>query len=129
MRRDPIYTQRARELRRNANAAEKLLWSRLRGGQLNGSKFRRQHALGDYIGDFVCLRAGLVIELDGDSHGNDERQRLDATRAETIERHGFRVIRFWNDDVFTNTDGVVEAIWNALQIPSSLAHQPDRPEV
>jgi len=116
MRRDPTYTERARELRRNANEAEKLLWWRLRGGQLSGHKFRRQHALGDYIGDFVCLGAHLVVELDGDTHATDERERQDAKRTETIERSGFRVIRFWNDEVFHNMDGVIETIWNALQI-------------
>jgi very-short-patch-repair endonuclease len=120
MRRDPIQTERARELRRNANEAEKQLWWRIRGGQLNGHKFRRQHALGDYIGDFVCLDARLVVELDGDTHGTDEREKLDAQRTETIERKGFRVIRFWNDEVFHHMDGVIEAIWNALQIPDRI---------
>jgi very-short-patch-repair endonuclease len=119
MRRNPIYTERARELRRNANEAEKLLWWRIRGGQLSGHKFRRQHALGDYIGDFVCLSARLVVELDGETHGTDERERHDAKRTETIERHGFQVIRFWNDEVFNNMDGVIEAIWNALQPPGA----------
>jgi very-short-patch-repair endonuclease len=122
VRRDPIYTERARELRRNANEAEKLLWWRLRGGQLSGHKFRRQHALGDYIGDFVCLSARLVVELDGDTHGDDERERKDAKRTEIIERNGFRVIRFWNDEVFHNMDGVIEAIGNALQIHPVGAH-------
>jgi very-short-patch-repair endonuclease len=118
MRRDPVYTERARDLRRNANEAEKRLWSFLRGGQLNGFKFRRQHAIGQYIGDFVCLPARLVVELDGDTHGTDERERRDARRTESIERAGYRVIRFWNDDVFNGTDGVIEAIWNAVQMPS-----------
>jgi very-short-patch-repair endonuclease len=118
MRRDPVYTERARELRRNANETEKRLWWFLRGGQLNGFKFRRQHAIGQYIGDFVCLRAHLVVEVDGETHGNDERERRDAVRTESIERAGYRVIRFWNDDVFNGTEGVIETIWNALQIPA-----------
>jgi very-short-patch-repair endonuclease len=118
MRRDPIYTERARDLRKNANDAEQRLWSYLRGRQLDGYKVRRQHALGQYIADFVCLPARLVVELDGDTHGNDERERLDAIRTESIERAGYRVIRFWNDDVFNGTDGVIEAIWNAVQMPS-----------
>jgi very-short-patch-repair endonuclease len=118
MRRDPVYTERARELRKNANEAEQRLWSYLRGGQLNGFKFRRQHALGDYIGDFVCLSARVIVEVDGETHGNDERERLDAVRAEFLERAGFRVIRFWNDEVFNNMDGVIEAIWNVLQRPT-----------
>jgi 5-methyltetrahydrofolate--homocysteine methyltransferase len=86
---------------------------------MDGYKFRRQHALGQYIADFICLPARLVIELDGDTHGNDERQRLDAIRTETIERAGYRVIRFWNDEVFNNADGVIEEITNALRtVPS-----------
>ncbi|MDQ2923754.1 MAG: DUF559 domain-containing protein [Candidatus Dormibacteraeota bacterium] len=107
MRRDPIYTERARELRKNANEAEQRLWSYLRRGQLNGFKFRRQHALGRYIGDFVCLSARLIVELDGETHGNDERETLDTRRTEYLERLDYRVIRFWNDDVFSNKDGVI----------------------
>src|SRR5260221_3497258 len=101
MRRDPVNTERARELRRNANEAEKRLWYFLRGRQLADFKFRRQHAIGDYIGDFVCLRARLVVELDGETHGYDDRQRRDAVRTETLQRAGYRVIRFWNDQGFT----------------------------
>ncbi len=118
MRRDPLYTERARELRRNANEAEKRMWYFLRGKQLAGFKFRRQYPIGDYIGDFVCLRARLVVELDGETHGDEDRQRRDAIRTETLQRAGYRVRRFWNDEVFTNIDGVTEEIWNALQIPS-----------
>ena len=118
MRRDPIYTERARDLRKNANDAEQRLWSYLRGRQLDGYKFRRQHALGQYIADFVCLPAHLVVELDGDTHGNDERERLDAIRTESIERAGYRVIRFWNDQVFNNADGIIEEISNALRTAS-----------
>jgi very-short-patch-repair endonuclease len=118
MRRNPVYKERARDLRRNANAAEKRLWWFLRGAQLGGFKFRRQHAIGDYIGDFVCLRARLVIELDGDTHGDENRQRRDAIRTKSLERAGFRVIRFWNDQVFNASDWVKEEIRNALHIPS-----------
>jgi very-short-patch-repair endonuclease len=118
MRRDPISTERARDLRRKANDAEKRLWSFLRGKQLAGFKFRRQYPIGDYIGDFVCISAQLVVELDGQTHGDDERQRRDAIRTESLQRAGYRVIRFWNDAVYTNIDGVTEMIWNELQIPS-----------
>ena len=114
MKRDPISTERARNLRKNANDAEKRMWSLLHGRQIDGHKFRRQHAIGNYIGDFVCLRSRLVVELDGDTHGNDERERLDAARTEILERAGFRVIRFWNSDVYDNSDGVVETILSAL---------------
>ena len=77
-------------------------------------KFRRQHALGKYIADFVCLRARLVIEVDGDTHGNDEREALDEKRTDYIENLGYRVIRFWNHEVLTATDDVAAAIFNAL---------------
>jgi very-short-patch-repair endonuclease len=81
---------------------------------MGGFKFRRQHALGRYIADFVCIAARLVIEVDGDTHGSDEREALDAKRTESIERLGFRVIRFWNNAVLTETASVAEAIMNTL---------------
>jgi very-short-patch-repair endonuclease len=68
---------------------------------MGGFKFRRQHPLGTYIADFICLKARLVIEVDGDTHANDERQALDAKRTEYVEKLGYRVIRFWNQDVLT----------------------------
>jgi very-short-patch-repair endonuclease len=121
MRRDPLYTERARDLRQNANAAEQRLWAVLRGKRIGGFKFRRQHALGQYIADFICLQARLVIEVDGDRHGNDEREALDTKRTEYIERLGYRVIRFWNNEVLTATDGVVAAIANELGVGDAAA--------
>jgi very-short-patch-repair endonuclease len=114
MRRDHVFTQRARELRRNENAAERRMWSLLRAKRMSGFKFRRQHALDKYIADFICLRARLVIEVDGDTHGTDEAEELDAKRSEIIESMGYRVIRFWNHEVLTETDDVAAAIFNAL---------------
>jgi very-short-patch-repair endonuclease len=114
MRRDPVFTQRARELRRNENAAEQRMWSLLRAKRMSGFKFRRQHALGTYIADFICLKARLVIEVDGDTHGTDESPGLDAKRTEVIQSMGYRVIRFWNHEVLTGTDDVESAIFNAL---------------
>jgi len=117
MRRDAIYTQRARELRRNENAAEQRMWSILRAKRMGGFKFRRQHALGRYIADFICLQARLVIEVDGETHGTDQSPELDAKRTEEIELMGYRVIRFWNHDVITATDDVAAAIFEALHQP------------
>ena len=114
MPRDPFYTKRARDLRMNANSAEKRMWSILRAHRIAGFKFRRQHALGTYIADFVCLPARLVIEVDGDTHGNDQSQALDAKRTADIEGMGYRVIRFWNHEVLTATDEVAAAIYLAL---------------
>ena len=114
MRRDLVFTQRAREMRRNGNSAERRMWSILRARRMSSFKFRRQHALGSYIVDFICLKARLVIEVDGDTHGTDESPVLDARRAEEIEQMGYRVIRFWNHEVLTATDDVAAAIFNAL---------------
>ncbi len=106
--------ERARQLRTEMSQAETLLWSRLRAHRLAGLKFRRQHVIGRYIVDFVCLGSRLVIEVDGDSHGDDIAESLDSARTAFLQTLGFRVIRFWNYDVLTNIDGIVESILNAL---------------
>ena len=114
MRRALVITQRAREMRRNENAAERRMWSILRARRMSSFKFRRQHALGRCIVDFICLKARLVIEVDGDTHGNDESAAQDLKRTKEIEQMGYRVIRFWNHEVLTATDDVAAAIFNAL---------------
>jgi len=124
VRRDPIYQERARDLRSHMNDAEKLLWSRLRAHRMDGRKFRRQHAFGNYIVDFVCLASRLIIEVDGDSHGNDSREALDTQRTAYIEKLGFRVLRFWNDYVLTDLDNVTETIFEALNANSRPSPQP-----
>jgi very-short-patch-repair endonuclease len=80
---------------------------------MDGFKFRRQHPLGRYILDFVCLEAGLVIELDGGQHA--ERQSEDAARTAWLEKQGFNVLRFWNNEVMGNLDGVREVILSQLR--------------
>ena len=102
----------ARTLRRNPTEVERRMWQLLRGRQLSGYKFRRQHPIGNYIVDFACTRHALVIELDGDQHADNVG---DARRTVWLESQGWRVIRFWNNDVLTNTEGVVEAILRALR--------------
>jgi very-short-patch-repair endonuclease len=86
--------------------AEQKLWYRLRGGRLDGLKFRRQHPVPPYIVDFCCTEARLVIELDGSQHGAD----VDAARAAALERRGLRVVRFWDNQVFEDLDGVLQVI-------------------
>ena len=96
------------------------MWNILRKRQLSGCKFRRQAPIGSYIVDFVCLENMLVIEVDGGHH--TELRRNDAARTAWLEREGFRVIRFWNNQVLTNTDSVQAAIWMAVKdfLPSHL---------
>jgi very-short-patch-repair endonuclease len=95
-------------------AAERCLWSRLRRDQL-GHKFRTQYAIGRYIADFACIRARLVIEVDGETHADDEAERSDTQRSACLEKCGYRVVRFWNTSVFNETDAVVGAIFEALE--------------
>lgn len=115
MRRNQAMLERAQQLRMTTNAAEQRMWSIVRAKRFAGLKFRRQHVIGNYIADFVCLPARLVVEVDGDTHGSDEAELKDARRTEEIERAGYRVIRFWNDYVLNDSGGgVVDAILEAL---------------
>jgi very-short-patch-repair endonuclease len=107
-----VASGRARQLRRNATDAEIRLWSRLRRKQLAGFRFRRQHPLGSYIVDFFCPEARLIVEVDGGQHG--EENAHDARRTEWLEARGYRVVRFWNNEVLSNTDGVLTTILVAL---------------
>jgi len=105
-----------RVLRGNMTDAEQLLWRHLRRGQMNGFKFRRQHPFGDYVLDFVCLEAKLIVEVDGGQHVANEAG--DAKRSEVLNKAGFRVLRFWNHEVMGELETVKEVIWNALHTPS-----------
>ena len=107
-----MANERARRLRRNQTDAEARLWSRLRRNAL-GVSFRRQHPLDPYIVDFVCLEARLIIEADGGQH-NEERAEHDARRTAWLREHGYDVLRFWNNDILSNTDGVIEVILGKL---------------
>jgi very-short-patch-repair endonuclease/Tfp pilus assembly protein PilX len=102
----------AKSLRRNSSEAEKNLWWRLRDCQLEGYKVRRQVPLGEYIADFVCFEARLVVEVDGGQH--DARRRYDAKRTEWLNSQGFKVLRFWNNEALGSTDAVLEVIRHEL---------------
>lgn len=104
--------ERARALRREQTDAEAKLWWRLRAGKLPGYWFKRQVPLGPYIVDFACLKAGLLVEVDGGQHA-DQVER-DDRRTTWLESQGFRLLRFWNHQVLLETDDVVETIWIAL---------------
>ena len=99
---------RARELRTNLTDAERKLWADLRLRQIEGHKFRRQRPIGPYIVDFVCLERRLVIEVDGSQHR--QRASLDAGRDAWLASVGFRVLRFWDNQVLNEMAAVVEAI-------------------
>ncbi len=111
----------ARALRRNQTDAERKLWARLRGLRLVGLRFRRQHAIGNYIVDFVCLEKRLVLEIDGSQHNETYTIRKDAERTRWLESEGYHVLRFWDNDVLMNIDGVLDKISEVLQLltPSS----------
>ena len=113
-----MVNQFARGLRNNATEAERKLWQQLRLLKADGFHFRRQVPIGTAIADFACHRARLVIELDGGQHSLPVRNKLDEARSEMLSHHGFRVIRFWNVDVFQNMDGVITAIRLALGLRS-----------
>jgi very-short-patch-repair endonuclease len=113
-----IARDRARQMRANQTSAEKLLWSKLRRKSIGNARFRRQHPLYGFITDFCCVEHRLVIELDGDSHA--EQSQYGAWRTDKLVQRGFRVIRFFNDEVQNNLEGVIEAIWQAMQTPPPL---------
>jgi len=96
--------------------AERKLWNRIRKRQIMRAKFRRQHIIAPYIVDFACIEHSLIIELDGGQH--DERSYRDALRTKYLSHLGWRVVRFWNFEVFENMSGVLDAISSLLAPPS-----------
>ena len=103
----------ARENRNNQTAAEKCLWQQLRNGEL-GVKFKRQHIIYDFIADFVCLEKMLIIEVDGAYHFTDSQTEYDIYRTEELERFGFRVLRFTNEEVIYETQEVIRKIKESI---------------
>jgi 5-methyltetrahydrofolate--homocysteine methyltransferase len=115
--RAPIDLQgRARELRREMTPAELTLWQSIRNGQLGGAHFRKQHAVGQYVVDFICIRAKLIVELDGDTHAEPAQIARDAKRTHWLEEQKqYRVLRFANADVYSSLEAVVLQIAEALR--------------
>ena len=109
--RNTAKRDRARELRQDMTLAERQLWQVLKQRQLEGHRFRRQHPIGPYIADFACLEAGVVIEVDGGQHHGSEEDRR---RDRYLSRIGFKVLRFWNNDVVANLEGVRALIAQCL---------------
>ena len=103
-------SEHASQLRRNRTDAEEKFWQTVRNRQVGGFKFRFQHSLLPYVADFTCLDAMLIVEIDGGQH-SEER---DARRTAFLESQGFEILRFWNNDVLTNLDGVIHVVREAL---------------
>lgn len=101
---------RARELRKNQTEAEGVLWQRLRNKQVNGLKFRRQHPISGFIVDFYCFELKLVIELDGQVHTEHDQREQDDYRTNILKDKGVTILRFWNSEVITDVEKVLETI-------------------
>ena len=125
----PDILHNARELRVRLTDAEQLMWYLLRNRCFCGYKFRRQHLIGRYILDFYCHEECLAIELDGGGHGAEEQALYDAERTNELEAAGIRVLRFWNNQVLTETESVLTALFEALaEAPSPGAPRHPLPE-
>jgi len=107
--------RKAQNLRHNQTEAENLLWYYLRKKQLGGFKFRRQQPIGKYIVDFVCMPEGLMVEVDGGQHNTEIGINYDQAREVFLKERGFRILRFWNNDIFKNCSGVLEIIYSNLK--------------
>lgn len=112
------FTQRIKRkaLREEMPVPEKILWSKLKGKQFFGFKFRRQYSVGPYIVDFYCAKAKLAIELDGDSHFSDEAQAYDTERDHYLKQAGLKILRFTNKEVRENLYGVLGRIKEELKV-------------
>ena len=104
----------AKILRKNMTEQEKILWNILRNNQFYGLKFRRQVPIGDFVADFICEAHNLIIELDGGQHNAPENIEKDKQRTEFLESKGYTVLRFWNNEIDSNIDGVCEVIYQTL---------------
>lgn len=104
----------SQELRKNMTAAERILWSKLRSKQLKGFKIYRQRIIGNYIVDFYCPKANLIIEIDGGQHYTEEGIKADVVRDDDLREQGFEVLRFSDKEVFKNLKGVIERIFQNL---------------
>lgn len=110
----PNQLKNARLLRKNMTDAEQRIWRALRLRQILGVKFRRQHPIGPYIADFVCIESKLIVEVDGGQHA--DQAPYDEDRTQWLEAKGYRVLRFWNNDVLGNMEGVLARILEALLV-------------
>jgi very-short-patch-repair endonuclease len=119
----PRRRSQAKSLRRTMTRAETLLWRYLKTHHLDGMQFRRQTPIGPYITDFCCHSARLIVELDGETHDFGENQLRDAKRDRWFATQGYRVLRFVNDDVLKNLEGVIATIRSVAPPSLSLPHK------
>lgn len=105
-------TERVKALRHNLTDAEKFLWQRMRNRELSGFKFRRQHPIGPYIVDFVCIEKRIIIEVDGGQHA--ENTELDTQRSKYLQERGNRILRFWDNEVLKEGTTVLDVILSSL---------------
>jgi very-short-patch-repair endonuclease len=106
----------AKALRANTTTAEDILWRHLRKLEIKGSHFRRQVPIGPHVADIACLKERLIIEVDGSQHGDDINSRRDEDHTRWLNSEGYRVMRFWNNDVMSKTEAVMEAIHEATAV-------------
>ncbi|WP_254509979.1 endonuclease domain-containing protein [Anatilimnocola floriformis] len=125
--RSPLFIERSREMRQQPNNAEAMVWDALRDRKLKGFKFRRQYAMGNFIADFYCAEAKLIVELDGKTHIGKEE--YDAARVVWFESQGLCVLRFGNHDVDESLEGFLEVVWSkcverTAKVPRSSSPSP-----
>ena len=124
--------ERAKQLRSSTTVPERALWRALKRIPVYGSHFRRQVPIGPYVADFACLKARLLIELDGGHHSQDDVASKDVARTRWLEKEGYRVVRFWNAELIKNMNGVLDTIYAALygspQSEALVLPTPPRPD-
>ena len=97
----------ARNLRKNSTIQERRLWNLLKNRQFHNLKFKRQQPIGDYIVDFICKDAKIIIEIDGGQHNEPENIEYDKSRTEYLNTLGYKIIRFWNNEIYENIEGAI----------------------
>ena len=112
---NPHNLKNAKEMRSNMTPAETKMWRILRGKRFKDLKFKRQVLIGNYIVDFLCEDKKIIIEIDGGQHNEELNIQSDKNRTHYLENNGYKVLRFWNDEVMKNIDGVMEVIFREVK--------------
>ena len=112
---NPNNLKNAKKMRSNMTPAETKMWRFLRGKRFQGLKFKRQVLIGNYIVDFLCENKKIIIEIDGGQHNEELNIQSDNNRTHYLENNGYKVLRFWNDEVMKNINGVMEVIFREIE--------------